>query len=120
MLPWKLPAKTTEEQLIIQWAKVQPAELCFGICHEDDDDIIVLICPILYFAEHNYMYHDSMPITHLLPEYLVEIMPSTYCPMDPEDKLNQSMVYKDLMSKGFSHSPAFQAFVDMDDWYNVG
>src|SRR5271165_937444 len=113
MQPWEFSSPFTEEYLIAQWATLKPEDFCFALIMNDTGkDAHVCIVPSLYFINHAHMFNDSMPITHMLPSYLIEVQNSVF---EVVGKTPTSTVYSDLLDIGFIHVKLFQNFIESTD-----
>src|SRR5271163_964653 len=106
MQPWNLniaSGKEADEAIELErrnlWAAMQPGDFYFGIIEgkeQDEFSTTVFIVPIDYFEEHHKMLGASMPINHIVPEYLIEIYECTF-----ETKYNSMYVNNDLIRHGY-------------------
>jgi hypothetical protein len=89
------------------WEKFKPKDFYFAICYSDAvAKNVVYITPATFFDKTGFMYPDSMPIRHLLPDYLIEVYKSIYV---SNANIDYSRI--DLQTKGFVNNWKFQEFV---------
>jgi hypothetical protein len=108
--PWELEYEErfiSDEDFIKSWVSFEPKDFFFALQEEEPGITLVYLVPKELFNYTGYLFWDSMPIVHLLPEYLVEIFESIY-----EADETQSNVMKDMISMGFIFSNRFQKLID--------
>jgi len=100
------------DQYLHEWAKLSSSDFFFSFQRdEDDDSSLVCIVPIAYFKQFGHMLKTSMPISHLLPLYMTESIPSVFC----EDKGPSDKLFWYLSDKGFKQDKSFQNFITNTD-----
>lgn len=113
MKPWdyyqvgQKPSKAFDEFIVPLWGKLWPKDFYFAYHYSDEcNSTIVYIAPVEYFDNNASMFDDSMPIMHLLPNYLEEIMECVYEVSGKPD------IEKDMKRLGFVHCHFFQRYID--------
>lgn len=111
MYPWDIRGtgdrKPTDEFTVPLWARFEHKDFYFTSHYQKDTKVtIVYIVPAEYFHKTGLMYDDSMPILHLLPPYLEEIMEGIY-----ETSYNPDYVIHNLSTLGFSRSRHFDNLI---------
>lgn len=118
MKPWEIEipknhdASSVDHITIPLWNKFKAKDFYFAMQHNKDDDkiiTIVYITPAEYFEENAYMWTDSIPLMHLIPNYLIEIMESIY-----ETEAHPDKVLGDMLAIGFVRDNNFQKFIDAE------
>lgn len=109
--PWELYAdenfNPTEEQIVESWAKFEPKDFYFAYIEHDSHCCIVYLAPKEYFRLYKGSFPDSMAITHILPDYVIETFEGMY-----EANKNQFYVIQDMAMRGFNWNNHFQKWVD--------
>ena len=82
--------------------KAIPSDFYFRVDHVDDPVVITSITSVsvvarVYFKKRGYMDDCSLPIEHLLPDYLGESMESVWDCLDS----SKEKVRQDMLDKGF-------------------
>jgi hypothetical protein len=115
MEPWNINiASEKDEQIELErrltWRGMQSKDFYFAVLEGDEDSnfiTTVFIVPIAYFDEHHKRLARSMPIEHIVPDYLVEIYDCTFT-----TRYNVVMVANDLARRGFVRGGEFQKHIN--------
>src|SRR5258708_1730896 len=111
MKPWELiiyHPEHTEEELLKSWAALSPRDFYFALQEVSGEDLLVYIVPSEFFHfVGGYIFGDSMPIVHFLPDHLTEIFEATYETKEPRVK-----VMNEMLARKFIWSSVFQEFID--------
>jgi len=115
MQPWNVNTSSADDEKIeferrVLWADMRAKDFYFAIIEgkeQDEFSTTVFIVPIDYFEEHHKMLEKSMPIMHIVPEYLVEIFDCTF-----ETKYNSVMVCNHLSRLGMIKGIKFQKWIN--------
>lgn len=115
MKPWDYNAgEMGDPELWELWKTFTPHDFYFGIMeNRATDTTLVFITPSDYYDQFGLMLDDSMPIGHLIPEHLEEIMTSVF----ETGRMVETTRY-DMMDRGFINDPHFQQFIDCSDWFS--
>lgn len=106
--PWingPLKTPSSEEWYRSIWADQEPKDFVFAIDHAMGDTYLC-ITPVEYFKLYKRIFNDSLPITHILPDYLIEFEKSWF----EASNMSITPVYYDLIMRGFRHCERFQEF----------
>jgi len=104
MYPWDI--KGGDDNTLKAWLKLLPEDYYFAI-YDEMRITVVCIVPAAYFDATGIMYRDSIPVFHILPQYLIETFEGIY-----ETNKPATEVYNDLLTAGFIHDVKFQSFMD--------
>lgn len=112
--PWDLKAPSLDSELWELWKKFKPHDFYFGVSDNSPaETVVVFIVPADYYEKFGIMLDDSMPIGHLLPNNLTEIMAAIY----ESDRMIETTRY-DLLERGFVNDERFQRFIDTSEWFS--
>ena len=114
MQPWNVNVASSEDCAIeterrALWNGMQEKDFFFTVLEGDEQQnfaTTVFFVPIDYFEEHHKMLSVSMPIMHLVPEYLTETFEGTF-----ETKFNSVMVSNDLLRRGMVKASRFNNYI---------
>ena len=114
--PWHvkyLAQKPSDDFIIPLWKGFKPKDFYFATSWESET-VLVYIVPCDYYISHAELYYDSMPIVHLLPDYLEEISDCIY----KTNSISQHLVHKDMLASGFLNNFFLQKYIDQR--YGIG
>ena len=116
MKPWELATsdkRLDENKYQASWIGYMPRDFYFAIKF-DNDVAVIYIVPKQYFNLKKNMYELSMPIVHLLPEFLEETMPGIY----EAKNVDRYTVNNEMVKRGFDYNVQFQVFIGsiLTDW----
>jgi hypothetical protein len=120
MKPWEViierGKKPSDEVLLPLWVDFRPSDFYFAALYSETlESTVVYITPGEYFEKTGFMFYDSIPIVHFLPEYLTEIYESVY-----ETTANVDYVRINMINRGFVNNLKFQEFISKNDWCSAG
>lgn len=119
MKPWELSTTANnEEYLLREWARLKTTDFYFASVSDGGRNTphatvmpptTAYLTPTKFFLEHEHMYRESMPISHLIPKgLLIERLPSVFYSLSLRYEVTNA-----LYNAGFVFSSKFQTFAEV-------